>query len=171
MTKEKNGTLPQKEKTLIVAGQGSDEGQEETHVTAGFSPNSIAENPVVVKDNEVKKMKKDTKFDAMNGFVCPECEKQFFPPIQAVWAYRVGRRLVCSYHCMINGRVRRASRGKPPRPVELVDEQGNVIRTFDDAAVASVLLGIDAKSIRDCCVGRHKTCNGKIFRYKEEATV
>ncbi|MBQ9759722.1 MAG: hypothetical protein IJW16_00075, partial [Clostridia bacterium] len=52
------------------------------------------------------------------------------------------------------------------RPVQLLDERGNVLRTFDDAVVASVLLGVSPKSIRDCCNGRTKSSDGKRWRYK-----
>ena len=52
-------------------------------------------------------------------------------------------------------------------PVEQLDKNNNVLNTFSSIKLAAETLDIDASAISKCCRGKHKTCGGFQWRYKE----
>ena len=54
------------------------------------------------------------------------------------------------------------------RAIELIDENGNVLKEFSSISDASRELGIGHANISYVCSGKNKTAGGKRFRYKEE---
>lgn len=51
-----------------------------------------------------------------------------------------------------------------PYAVDQYDLNGNFIQTWSKSATAAEELGVSAKGIRDCCIGRQKTCGGYIWK-------
>lgn len=55
-----------------------------------------------------------------------------------------------------------------PYVVGQYDLQGNLIKTWIKSSIAAEALGISAKGIRDCCIGRQKSCGGFIWKKGRE---
>lgn len=51
------------------------------------------------------------------------------------------------------------------KQVEQYDLNGNLIATWKSLAEAERQLGFDKRHISDCCLGRHKTAYGYIWKY------
>lgn len=51
------------------------------------------------------------------------------------------------------------------RAVNCLDKQGNLLKYYEYATLASKELGIDLSSIIKCCKGKNKTCGGYVWRY------
>lgn len=56
---------------------------------------------------------------------------------------------------------------KRRKPVQQIDEKGNIIAEFESGKEASVKLGINTVYISRCCKGKQKYAFGKFFRFKE----
>ena len=68
----------------------------------------------------------------------------------------------------------KAQKGKPNykcrKPILQFTKDMVFIREFDSATTASKELNINRSDITACCKGKHKTCGGFIWKYKENNT-
>lgn len=55
--------------------------------------------------------------------------------------------------------------GKGRRPIELIDQNGDVVSTYSCTSVCAKALGISSSAIRQALIGKTKKCKGYVFRY------
>lgn len=102
----------------------------------------------------------------MQGQRCPVCRKEFFPTIY--WVYKKEGVLYCSWKCY------RAKIKNQPKPyakmhkkVEMLDTDGNVVKTFDGIREAADYVGGSYSRMSQVC--REKlTYKKHMWRYRED---
>lgn len=99
---------------------------------------------------------------------CPFCSKKFIPAPEH--AYRVEKRLYCSWHCYLSVLRMNENRKKNynQRVVEMYDQSGSLLERFASARDAAERLGFRVDSIRECCRREAKTYKGYVWRYAGE---
>jgi len=59
-----------------------------------------------------------------------------------------------------------ASKNQKERPIQQLNNNGQLIKEFQSGSQAAKELGLDRANIQSCCVGRNKTSGGYMWRYK-----
>jgi hypothetical protein len=94
---------------------------------------------------------------------CPLCKKEFYPT--PMWVYKLRQRRYCSYHCFreAQGALQYAYKYKP---VEQYTLDGELVKTFRNAAQAAEHINCSDKSIRVACTKKTEL-KGYLWRYKK----
>ena len=64
-----------------------------------------------------------------------------------------------------NARMGASVSVKLKKPVQMLDADGNLIRTFDGVEVAAEEMGVSFQNISACCKGKRKSCAGYRWRF------
>lgn len=78
------------------------------------------------------------------------------------YGYSIGEALGYESH-----KTKQYDRSNRRKPIEQYSLNGDFIKLWDSAQVASKSLGISINSIRNCAIGIYKTGNGFIWKYKK----
>lgn len=73
-----------------------------------------------------------------------------------------------SFNGTIQSQIEPCNNKLLPYAVDQYDLQGNFIQTWSKSSIAAETLGISSKGIRDCCIGRQKSCGGFIWKKGRE---
>lgn len=56
--------------------------------------------------------------------------------------------------------------GLSPKKLVKIDRNGTILEEFQSISDAARKIGVKRESVRDCVLGRQKTCVGYIWKYK-----
>lgn len=116
-------------------------------------------------------MKKTTPNDNLFYLLerkCPICGKNFIPAPEHIYRYR--KQLFCKWTCYRSFLRQNEERPKNyhSRVVEMIDQSGAVLRTFESSRIAAESLGYKEDSIRACCRKETPFYKGYVWRYAGE---
>lgn len=99
----------------------------------------------------------------MQEVICPKCGKRFIPAPEH--RYRDGHGTWCTWTCYLHRYDGKKTKSKV-RKVEVYDEDGELLRTFDSVNEVADQLGFPEQCVMDAC-RKGKLYQGCYWKYKD----